>query len=85
MNEKKIFLGILNHFQNSTVITACHRLALVPLFDKIIFVRYGRIEEVGSFSELLAKRGAFFEAWDDYERKIKIQGALQELKATTVT
>ena len=30
----------------------------------------GRIEEIGSFKELIEKRGSFFQAWDDYERKI---------------
>jgi len=70
MTEKQIFYGILHHFTDRTIITACHRLALVPLFDKIVYIRRGQIEEVGSFRELLEKRGAFFQAWDDYEKKI---------------
>ncbi len=75
MTEKAIFHGILHHFADRTVITACHRLALVPLFDKIVFVRHGQIEEVGSFKELLDRRGPFAIAWEDYERKIvKDQG-----------
>jgi ABC-type multidrug transport system fused ATPase/permease subunit len=52
------------------VLTACHRLALVPLFDRIIYVRDGRIEEMGSFPELRAAGRAFAKAWADYERDI---------------
>ena len=68
MTEKQIFHGILSQFVDRVVITACHRLALVPLFDKIIYVRDGHIEEVGSFPELRSAGGAFAAAWEDYER-----------------
>lgn len=71
MTEKEIFIGLLKQFADRTIITACHRLALVPLFDKIIYVRNGRIEEVGTFEELLLKKGAFFVAWDDHEKQIR--------------
>jgi len=70
MTEKQIFYGIFAYFRERTIITACHRLALVPLFDKIVFVRQGRIEEVGGFNELLLKRGAFYYAWEDYQRRV---------------
>lgn len=69
MTEKAIFHGVFSHFSDRTVITACHRLVLVPLFDKVVFVREGVIEETGSFDELLEKRGAFFAAWDDYQKR----------------
>lgn len=68
--EKEIFIGIIKHFTDRTIITACHRLALVPLFDKIIYVRHGIIEEVGSFEELITKRGSFYLAWDDFEKRV---------------
>ena len=58
---------MLHHFADRTVLTACHRLALVPLFDRIIFVRRGVIEESGSFQELLDKKGLFYQVWLDYE------------------
>ena len=68
--EKEIFMGLIHHFTDRTIITACHRLALVPLFDKIIYVRHGLIEEVGSFEELLARQGSFWLAWSDYEKRV---------------
>ena len=70
MTEKEIFFGLLYHFTDRTVITACHRLVLVPLFDKIVYISHGKIDEVGSFSELMAKEGLFYQAWKDYEKKI---------------
>jgi ABC-type multidrug transport system fused ATPase/permease subunit len=70
MTEKQIFAGILHEFRDLTVITACHRLALVPLFDKVIYVKDGRIEEVGSFPELRSAGRGFSAAWSDYERTV---------------
>jgi ATP-binding cassette, subfamily B, bacterial len=68
--EKEIFYGLLSHFKERTIITACHRLNLVPLFDKVIYVANGKVEEVGTFQELIDAREGFFRAWDDYERKV---------------
>ena len=70
MTEKQIFHGILHQFAEVTVMTACHRLALVPLFDTIIYVRNGQIEERGSFEELRSAGGPFSIAWADYEKTI---------------
>jgi ABC-type multidrug transport system fused ATPase/permease subunit len=60
----------LHEFSNLTVITACHRLALVPLFDTIIYIKDGRVEEVGGFPELRAAGRGFSAAWADYERTV---------------
>jgi ABC-type multidrug transport system fused ATPase/permease subunit len=70
LTEKQIFAGILHTFSELTVITACHRLALVPMFDRIIYIKDGRVEEVGSFPELRAAGRAFSAAWADYERTV---------------
>ena len=72
--EKDIFLGVLYHFSNRTVISSCHRLNLIPLFDRIIFMQQGEVLENGTFEELIEQRGYFFRAWDDYEKNIKSQG-----------
>lgn len=70
MTEKQIFYALLHHFTDRTIITACHRLALVPLFDTIVFIRRGKVEEVGSFAELLERKGLFYQAWKDYEERV---------------
>lgn len=70
LTEKQIFNGILHTFSDLTVMTACHRLALVPLFDRIVYVKDGRVEEVGTFPELRAAGRGFSAAWADYERTV---------------
>jgi ATP-binding cassette subfamily B protein len=73
--EKEIYLGLMYHFNNRTVISSCHRLHLVPLFDKIVFMTQSQVLEVGTFAELLDRRGYFYRAWEDYERNIKSSGS----------
>jgi len=69
--EKEVFLSIFEKFTDRVIITACHRLALVPLFDTLLCVRDGRVIEVGSFEELLVRNGYFANAWRDYQDKDK--------------
>ncbi len=68
--EKAIFISLLEHFKEKTLLTACHRLNLVPLFNKVVYVQNGKVEEVGSFDELLAKGGLFAAAWEEYQKRI---------------
>ena len=70
LTEKQIFANILNEFKELTVVTACHRLALVPLFDTVVYIRDGRVEEIGSFPALRAAGKGFSAAWADYERTV---------------
>ena len=80
--EKEIFLGVLYHFTNRTVIASCHRLNLIPLFDRIIFMAQSSVVETGSFAELIEKRSHFYRAWDDYERNIKGKSSTQVAGST---
>lgn len=68
--EKEIFHGILYHFQDRTLLSAVHRLNLVPMFDKIVLVSQGAVLEVGTFAELLERKGQFYKAWEDYQAKV---------------
>jgi len=49
------------HRGKTTVIAVIHRLDIAPDFDKIIVLRAGRIVETGSYPELMAKKGVFYE------------------------
>ncbi|MBL7663180.1 ABC transporter ATP-binding protein [bacterium] len=79
--EKEIFIGLLYHFADRTILTACHRLNLVALFDKIIFLDGGSVIEIGSFDELLKRQGAFYKAWEDYQNKSRTEPTIQPLPA----
>lgn len=72
--EKEIYLGLMYHFADRLIISSCHRLNLIPLFDKIIVMANSQVLEVGSFPELLERKRYFYKMWDDYERNIKSSG-----------
>ncbi len=69
--EKEIYLGLLYHFADRTVVSSCHRLNLIPLFDKIIVMSNSQVVEVGSYGELIDSKKHFYRMWQDYERNIK--------------
>ncbi|MBP9839122.1 MAG: ABC transporter ATP-binding protein [Proteobacteria bacterium] len=69
--EKEIFLGLFYHFSSRTIISSCHRLNLIPLFDRVVMMANNRVLEVGTFAELIDARGHFYRVWEDYERNIK--------------
>jgi ATP-binding cassette, subfamily B, bacterial len=69
--EREIFVELLDVHQKRTILTACHRLNLVALFDKIFYVSGGAIQESGSFQDLIKQRGMFYRAWVDYEQGIE--------------
>lgn len=45
----------------STVISVAHRLDILKDYDKIAVLKSGVILEIGSYQELIAKKGAFYE------------------------
>lgn len=69
--EKEIFLGIMYHFSDRMIISSCHRLNLIPLFDKIVVMANSQVLEVGTFPELLERKRYFYKMWEDYEKNIK--------------
>ena len=73
-NEKEIFLGLFYHFADRAIISSCHRLNLIPLFDRIVLMSQSAVLEVGTFPELIEQRGHFFRMWEDYERNINSSG-----------
>ena len=67
--EKALFDGLLSTFKQETIITACHRLSLVPLFDRIVHVKAGKIIEEGTFEEMVRSGGEFSKAWNDFQAR----------------
>ncbi len=55
--------GLLeNEFKGKkTVIAVIHRLDLTPAYDRIIVLKAGRIVEQGTYDELMARKGDFYE------------------------
>jgi len=46
---------------NKTIIAVIHRLDLTPSYDRIIVMKAGSIVEQGTYDELMAREGAFYE------------------------
>jgi len=45
----------------STLIAVIHRLDIIKGYDKIGVMKTGKIEEMGSYNELMAKKGLLYE------------------------
>lgn len=58
--EKKIMENILNQFNDKIIISIAHRLNTLKKFDKIIVLDKTGIAEMGTFDELLDKKGYFY-------------------------
>ncbi len=46
---------------NTTLVAVVHRLDIIKNFDKIGVMKSGKVEELGSYEELLAKKGLLYE------------------------
>ena len=62
--EARIFRHLFKQ-KDKTIITISHRLSTVKKADVIYFMKDGRIVEQGSCSELIAKRGEFYEMFKE--------------------
>lgn len=47
-----------------TIINVAHRLSTVEQADRILVLSYGNIVEVGTFTELMNRKGAFYQLWN---------------------
>nr|WP_319512071.1 peptidase domain-containing ABC transporter [uncultured Draconibacterium sp.] len=59
-NERVIIENLDNFFQGRTVVVVAHRLSTVKKADQIIVLEKGQIAEKGTHSELVGKKGAYF-------------------------
>jgi ATP-binding cassette subfamily B protein len=61
VSERKVQEAIEHAVQNRTTFIVAHRLSTIRKANRIVVMKDGRIAEVGSYSELMARRGLFFE------------------------
>lgn len=60
-NEKEIMEKLNIFFKNKTVVVIAHRLSTVMNADQILVLEKGKIIETGNHSELVAKKGNYYE------------------------
>ncbi len=63
LSEQRIQNALHEVFRDITAIVIAHRLSTLQQMDRIIVLEQGRIAEQGSFEELLARRGVFYDMW----------------------
>jgi ABC-type multidrug transport system fused ATPase/permease subunit len=63
-SEAKIQDSLHKFFQNVTAVVIAHRLTTVREMDRILVLERGKIVESGSFQQLHAARGRFYELWE---------------------
>ena len=65
--EEKILEGIRMFSRNITTILVSHRISTVKSADEILFLDDGKVVERGTHSELLSRKGMYYEL---YERQL---------------
>ncbi|WP_121876586.1 ABC transporter ATP-binding protein [Umboniibacter marinipuniceus] len=61
--EQAITESLSELMTNKTVIAIAHRLSTIAAMDRLVVMDQGRIVEVGSHRELLAKEGLYYSLW----------------------
>lgn len=57
--ETEVLLSFLQNIKERTAIIVSHRVGLCQYVDKIVVMKDGRIQEVGSHADLMAKNGLY--------------------------
>lgn len=61
--EQEIQKNIERIRGDKTIINVAHRLSTVENANRIVVLSYGTVEEIGTYEELLHKKGAFYQLW----------------------
>ncbi len=64
--EARIYDHLLGAFPHSCIVSAIHRLHLLPRFDEVVLMAEGRIVDTGSLGALLGRQPGFRAQWEDY-------------------
>jgi ATP-binding cassette subfamily B protein len=59
-SEKEVQHALNQLLVGRTTIAVAHRLSTVKDYDRIVMIEEGRAAEIGSYEELMGKRGSFY-------------------------
>ena len=66
--EERIFRGLFEHFKDKTIVATLHRLHLLPLFDRIIYLDKGRITSDMPSHDALRNPGPIYDLYNTYQQ-----------------
>ncbi len=69
MTEEKIFKNLFTHFKDKTIVATLHRLHLLPMFDRILFLDQGRIVSDMPARDALTTPGPIRDIYMAYEQR----------------
>jgi ABC-type multidrug transport system fused ATPase/permease subunit len=81
VTEARIYEGVLASLHAACVVSAIHRLHLLPRFDTIVLLHEGRVLDVGRHDELLARQPVFQEMWRGYTTDARVHADLANSSA----
>ena len=83
ITESLIQQGMENLMKNRTSFIIAHRLSTIRKADRILFIKDGKIAEIGSHQELLLKKGLYYRLYTQQFRRDLAQefGTLSLLKS----
>ena len=58
--ERAVSLNLMDHFRGKTTLFITHRLSSIIHADLIVLMNEGRIDEIGTHSELMSARGRYY-------------------------
>ncbi|WP_078556339.1 ABC transporter ATP-binding protein [Bacillus alkalicellulosilyticus] len=61
VSELEVLKALDNILAGRTVVAIAHRLSTVKNFDRIVLVHEGNVAEFGTYEELIARRGLFYQ------------------------
>src|SRR5690606_20738457 len=59
-SEHSVQIAMKQMLQGRTTVIVAHRLSTIRDADRIVFVKEGRVAEVGTFQQLMALKGHFY-------------------------
>lgn len=63
--EARLYTSLLSEFPDACVVSTLHRLHLLPHFDTVVFMADGRIVDIGTREDLLARQPHFRTLWQN--------------------
>jgi ATP-binding cassette subfamily B protein len=77
VTEARIYDGVLAALGDACVVSSIHRLHLLPRFDTIVLLDSGRVVDVGSLDELLARQPVFHDMWRGYTNHAAVDPSIR--------